>query len=389
MGPTNPFVLGEEHRAFRSTVRDLARTEFLPGYRERAAREEFPHQELKRLAGAGLLDLTLAEDRGGQGADLTALGLACEEVGYADPNLGYVMFATNLVVPLLAGHPERAVRDWGTRVAAGDALACFAVTEPGGGSDAAAQRTRAQRVDGGWRLTGEKTSVTQAPHADVAIVLAQTDPGSRAHGMGCFLVETADPSVSAQRFADPGFKPLGRGSVTMDGTFVPDERVLAEPGAGFQQIMAEFDLSRTLIALTCVGAAQRALDLAAAYVKERVAFGRPLAVNQGVSFPIAEHTTYLEAVRALAHHTLGLRMAGDPHTTRAAMLKWWAPRVAFAAIQEAVVLHGHLGWSEEMPLQALLRDVSGYQIGDGTPQIQKIIIARDVLGRAATGDDGR
>jgi cyclohexanecarboxyl-CoA dehydrogenase len=381
---TAPFVLDEDHRAFRRSVRDLARTEFLPGYRERAACEEFPYAQVARLAAAGLLDLTLAEEHGGQGGDLIALGLACEEVGYADPNLGYVLFATNLTVTLLAEHPEPVVRDWAARIAAGEALGCFAVTEPGGGSDAAAGRTRAQRVDGGWRLTGEKTSVTQAPHADVAIVLAQTEPGSRARGLGCFLVETADPGVTSQRFADPGFRPLGRGSITMDGTFVPDERVLAEPGRGLQRILAEFDLSRTLIALTCVGAAQRALDLAAVHVREREAFGRPLAANQGVSFPIAEHTTYLEAVRALTWTTLGRRMAGEPHTTQAAMLKWWAPRVAFAAIQEAVVLHGHLGWSEEMPLQALLRDVSGYQIGDGTPQIQKIVIARDVLGRAVS-----
>jgi cyclohexanecarboxyl-CoA dehydrogenase len=384
MDPVNPFVLGEDHLAFQRSVRDLARTEFLPGYRERAAREQFPHQEVKRLAAAGLLALTLDEDRGGQGADLLALGLASEEVGYADPNLGYVLFATNLLVTLLAGHPQPAVHEWAARIAAGDALGCFAVTEPDGGSDAAALRTRAERVAGGWRLTGEKTSVTQAPHADVAIVLAQTAPGSRARGIGCFLVETADPGVSSQRFADPGFKPLGRGSITMDAAFVPDERVLAEPGAGFQQVMAEFDLSRTLIALTCVGAAHRALDLAIAHVTQREAFGRPLAANQGVSFPIAEHATYLEAVRSLAHRTLGLRTAGQPHTTQAAMLKWWAPRVAFAAIQDAVVLHGHLGWSEEMPLQALLRDVSGYQIGDGTPQIQKMIIARDLLGRAST-----
>jgi cyclohexanecarboxyl-CoA dehydrogenase len=384
MDPVNPFVLGEDHLAFQRSVRDLARTEFLPGYRERAAREQFPHQEVKRLAAAGLLALTLDEDRGGQGADLLALGLASEEVGYADPNLGYVLFATNLLVTLLDGHPQPAVREWAARIAAGDALGCFAVTEPDGGSDAAALRTRAERVAGGWRLTGEKTSVTQAPDADVAVVLAQSAPGSRARGIGCFLVETADPGVSSQRFADPGFKPLGRGSIAMDAVFVPDERVLAEPGAGFQQVMAEFDLSRTLIGLTCVGAAHRALDLAVAHVTQREAFGRPLAANQGVSFPIAEHTTYLEAVRSLAYRTLGLRMAGQPHTTQAAMLKWWAPRVAFAAIQEAVVLHGHLGWSEEMPLQALLRDVSGYQIGDGTPQIQKMIIARDLLGRAST-----
>jgi cyclohexanecarboxyl-CoA dehydrogenase len=379
----NAVVLDDDHLDFRTTVRDLARTEFLPGYRERAASEEFPHHELKKLAAAGLTTLTLAEDKGGQGADLLAVGLACEEIAYADPNLGYVLFATNGAVKLLADYEAPAINGWAPKLAAGDALGCWAVTEPGAGSDASGLRTKAERVDGGWLLTGEKTSVTQAPHADVAIVLAQSDPAKKARGIGCFLVECADPTVSSQRFADPGFKPLGRGSVTMDATFVPDERVLAEPGKGFGQIMAEFDLSRTLIALTCVGTAQRALDMAVAYTKERVTFGRPLSANQGVSFPIAEHTTYLEAVRSLAYRTLGLRMAGQPHTTQAAMLKWWAPRVAFAAIQEAVVLHGHIGWSEEMPLQAMLRDVSGYQIGDGTPQIQKIIIARDVFGRDA------
>lgn len=383
--PVPPFVLDEDHLRFRDSVRDLARREFLDTYHARAARTEFPHQELRKLAEAGLTNLTLAEESGGQGADLLALAIACEEVGYADPNMAYILFSTNSLVTLLAGQESPAIRRWAPRIAAGDALGCWAVTEPGTGSDAAALRTRAGRVDGGWLLTGEKTSVTQAPHADVAVVLAQTDPASRARGIGCFLVECADPTVSSQSFADPGFKPLGRGSITMDETFVPDERVLAAPGSGFGRVMAEFDLSRTLIALTCVGSAQRALDTAAAYARERTSFGRPLATNQGVSFPIAEHTTYLAAVRALAYQTIGLRMAGQPHTTQAAMLKWWAPRVAFAAIQESVVLHGQVGWSDEMPLQSLLRDVSGYQIGDGTPQIQKIIIARDVLGRDALG----
>lgn len=383
--PDNPFVLDQDHLDFQRTVRGLARTEFLDSYHERAAQTEFPHRELKILADAGLTNMTVPEEAGGQGADLVALGLAVEEISYADPNLGYVLFSTNLAVALLAAQQQEAIRRWAHVLAAGDALGCFAVTEPDGGSDASALRTKAERVDGGWVLTGEKTSVTQAPHADVAIVLAQTDPALKARGIGCFLVECADSTVSAQRFADPGFKPLGRGSVTMDATFVPDERVLAVPGRGFQQVMAEFDLSRTLIGLTCAGSAQRAIDMAAAYAKDRAAFGKPLAANQGVAFPIAEHTTYLAAVRALAYQTLGLRMAGQPHTTQAAMLKWWAPRVAFAAIQDAIVLHGQVGWSDEMPLQSLLRDVSGYQIGDGTPQIQKIIIARDVIGREATG----
>lgn len=379
----NAFILDDEHVSFQQSIRKFARQEFLDGYLERAATTEFPYKELKKLAQANLTNLSLPEDKGGQGADLLALGLACEEISYADPNMGYILFSTNSLVTLLAEHPSPAVNSWASTIAAGDALGCWGVTEPGAGSDAGNMTTKAERVEGGWRLTGEKTSVTQAPHADIAIVLAQTDSSLGTKGIGCFLVRMADPTVSSQNFADPGFKPLGRGSITMDGVFVPDDEVISAPGSGFGDIMSEFDLSRTLIGLLTVGTAQRAIDMAIAYSRERRTFGKPLAAHQGVSFPIAEHTTYLAAVRALSYQTLGLRAAGRPHTKEAAMLKWWAPRVAFNAIQEAVVLHGQVGWSDELPLQSMLRDISGYQIGDGTPQIQKMIIARSVIGRDA------
>lgn len=385
MSPS-PFILDEDHLAFQQDVRKFARREFLPGYLDRANSTEFPHAELAQLAQANLTTLSLAEELGGQGADLLAVGIACEEIAYADPNIGYILFSTNSLVTLLAGHPSPAVAAHAAAVAGGQTLGCWAVTEPGAGSDAAAMTTKAVRVDGGWSLSGEKTSVTQAPHASIAIVLAQTDMSKGTKGIGCFLVDMTADTVSSQSFDDPGFKPLGRGSVTMDSVFVADDCVISAPGAGFGDIMAEFDLSRTLIGLLTVGTAQRAIDMATAYARDRRSFGRPLAAHQGVSFAIAEHTTYLAAVRALAYHTLGLRAAGLPHTKEAAMLKWWAPRVAFNAIQESVVLHGQVGWSNEMPLQAMLRDVSGYQIGDGTPQIQKLIIARGVIGRdAVTG----
>ncbi|WP_020099392.1 acyl-CoA dehydrogenase family protein [Mycobacterium sp. 360MFTsu5.1] len=380
---TTPFTLDEDHLAFQQEVRKLARREFLDTYLPRANSTEFPYAELKQLAQANLTTLSLSEELGGQGADLLAVGLACEEIAYADPNMGYILFSTNSLVTLLAEHPSPAVAAWANAVGSGDALGCWAVTEPGAGSDAGAMSTKAVPVDGGWRLTGEKTSVTQAPHANIAVVLAQTDAAKGTKGIGCFLVDMSAGGVSSQSFDDPGFKPLGRGSVTMDDVFVADDHVISTPGAGFAAIMAEFDLSRTLIGLLCVGSAQRALDMATAYARDRRTFGKPLAAHQGVSFAIAEHTTYLTAVRTLAYHTLGLRAAGQPHTKEAAMLKWWAPKVAFNAIQESVVLHGQVGWSNEMPLQAMLRDVSGYQIGDGTAHIQKMIIARGVIGRDA------
>ena len=382
------FILGEDHLSFQQAVRRMARAEFADGYLERARSTAFPRRELKKLGAAGLTGLSLPEELGGQGADLIALGLACEEVAYADPNCGYLVFGANIAAGLLAAHgTPAAARRWLPPLLAGESVCAIALTEPECGSDAAALTTRARRVTGGWRLTGEKTSVTQAPHADLAIVLARTGArdqegkASRARGISAFILKAADPSVSVQSFRDPGFIPLGRGSITMDETFVPDEDVLGPAGAGFALIMTEFDLTRTLIAMLCVGAARRALDAAVAYSRQRRSFGKPLSAYQGVSFPIAEHHTYLTAVRTLALHTLGLRMAGQPHTAEAAMLKWWAPQVCCDAIRDAIVLHGQVGWSDEMPLQALLRDVSGYLIGDGTPQIQKLIIARELIGR--------
>jgi len=382
----NPFLLDEEHLAFTDVVRGFLRSTFADSILERAMSEEYPRLALKQLANAGLSGLIVPEDDGGQGADLLALGIACEEAGWADPTIAGLVFFTNVFAHLISSHAAPTVRaELLPGLLAGEQIGCVALTEPGSGSDAAALRTKAERVAGGWRLTGEKTSITQAGHADWAVVFALTDPTAGARGVTGFIVDLHDESVTRQRFADPGFRSLGRGSLMLDGTFVPDERVIGEPGRGFATVMHEFDLTRTLIALMVVGTGQRALDMAADYARQRHTFGRPIAAHQGVSFPIAEHSTYLEGVRWLAYRTLGLRQAGLPHTKEAAMLKWWGPEVAFNAVKDAIILHGQVGWSDELPLQAMLRDVSGYFIGDGTPQINKLVIAREVIGREVIG----
>ena len=242
---------------------------------------------------------------------MLAVGIAVEELAYADPAIAYLAFAANVSNALLAAHGGDEVREgWAPAVWPARQSSALALTEPGVGSDAANLSTRATRVDGGWRISGEKTSITQAVHADVAIVIAQTKPGSGGKGIGMFLVDMDDPAVTTQAIRDPGFKPLGRGSIFLDGVFVPDSHVLGKIGSGFAMVMHEFDLSRTLIALMNIGIAQRALDMAIEYSKQRQTFGRPLAANQGVSFVIAEHSTYVSAVRALGYHALGLRMAG-------------------------------------------------------------------------------
>jgi cyclohexanecarboxyl-CoA dehydrogenase len=370
-----PCILSDEQELWRESVRSFARSKLAAGYLERALSDDFPWDIYRQLAAQGLIGLEVGSEHGGQGADHIAAGIACEEVARADFNAAYLVFSSSLSGSLIERSSPLAA-DLLPSVVNGELKLCLGLTEPGSGSDAAAMATVAEAVPGGWRLRGEKTSVTGLPAAHMAIVFARTGRGPTA-----FLVDLDDERVSRQRFRDPGLRPVGRGSVTFDSTFVPRERLIGEEGRGFALVMHEFDYSRSLLGLMAIATAEAAIDMSVAYARERTTFGRPIAGYQGVTFPIAEHVTHLEAARWLCYRALSLRMTGRPHTREAAMVKWWAPQVAVQAIEDCVVLHGHVGWSDEMPLQSMRRDVSSLLIGDGTPQIQKLIIARHTFGR--------
>lgn len=359
---------------FRVATRDFVRAKFADGYFARASSDDFPVSAYQLLAGQGLLGLTVPERLGGAEAGDLAYGIALEELAWADFNLAQIVLTVSLVAASLVG--TQAGDDAAGNIATGARIVALALTEPGTGSDARNLRTRAVPERGGWRLSGEKTSISLAPHADSAVVFAQTPAG----GSTAFLVDL-DGTVSRQQFRDPGIRPTGRGSLTFDGTFVPTANVVSEEGRGFQHVMRSFDLSRATIGLMACGIARRAMDMTVDYVKERSAFGRTISQFQGVSFVLAENDTRLELTRALAYRALGLRQAGLAHSREAAMVKWWGPEVAVQAIHDCIVLHGHTGWSDEMPLQQMMRDVSGMEIADGTPQIQKLVIARALLGR--------
>jgi cyclohexanecarboxyl-CoA dehydrogenase len=373
-----PCILGEELEMFRKSVRSFARARLAPGYLERALDDSFPWDVYRELAAQRLLGLEVSAEHGGQEAGHLAAGIACEEVARADFNAAYMVFSSTLLGSLIERFSPLAPRLLPALVR-GELKLCLGLTEPGSGSDAAAMSATAEPVDGGWRLRGEKTSVTGLPAAHKAVVFARTPKGPTA-----FLVDLDDPTLLRQRFRDPGLRPVGRGSVSFDGTFVPDDCLIGEEGRGFQLVMHEFDYSRALLGLMAVAVAERAIEMTVGYTRQRTTFGNPLSANQGVTFPIAEHLTKLEAARWLCYRALSLRQAGRPHTREAAMCKWWAPHIAVRAIEDCVVLHGHVGWSDEMPLQAMRRDVSGLLIGDGTPQIQKLIIARETFGKSAT-----
>lgn len=254
------------------------------------------------------------------------------------------------------------------------------VTEPGSGGDAGALTTKAVKVPGGWHLTGEKTSITFAPHSKGMVVLARAQ-GDDVEGITAFLVPLDAEGVSQQKFPDAGWKPLGRAGVFLDEVFVPDERRLGPVGGGFRIVLREFDYARSIIGLTATGVARGALDMAVDYSKQRKAFGKYIAQFQGVSFAIAEAAVELDAARYLAYRALSLADSGKPFTKEAAMSKYKGVEVSLEAIRQAIIVHGHNGFADELPLQAMLRDVSGLQLGEGTPQIQKLVIARHILGR--------
>jgi cyclohexanecarboxyl-CoA dehydrogenase len=377
------FELTEEQQAYRAELARYARARLLPHYRDRAARTEFAWDAHKELAALGVLGIGLPEEFGGAGVgadDPVTLGMATETLAYGDVNVAAAPVQSGLVAAQLGEGGSRAVQEqYIPELVAGDAVSGIAVTEPGSGSDAAGLRTVAEPVPGGWRLTGEKIAITHAICAKTMLIYARHPGSTRSKGISCFLLPMASPGVSAGHMPGMGCLPLGWGSVAMDSVFVPADHLVGEEGHGFAAAMHHFDFSRSALGLLCLGAARASLDEAARYAQQREAFGQKIGEFQGVSFPLAEHATYLEAARLLCYRALWARQVGQPHTALAAMSKWWPPQVALDAIQAAMKIHGNLGYSTELPLQQRYRDVMAYLVADGTSEIQKRIIAKDVF----------
>lgn len=373
------FLLTDEQLAVRDTARRFAREKLAPGYQAREREGRVDRALVRELGDLGLIAPDLPENLGGLGMSGLTSGLIAETVGYADLNVAYLQVLGSLNGAILARHaaPDLA-REWIGRLVAGDAIIAIALTEPRGGSDAARLMLSARRDGDRYLLRGEKSSISMADQADATIVFARTGGAEEgARGVSAFLVPMDTPGVTTSRFSDLGSRAIGRCSIFFDDAVVPETFRLAGEGAGFAQVMQGFDFSRALIGLQVIGAAQASLDESWAYIHEREAFGAPVARNQGATFPLAEGETLIAAARQLCYHTLSLRDAGKPHTAEAAMCKWFAPKTAVDVIHQCLLTHGHYGFSLDLPHQQRLRDVMGLEIGDGTAQIMKMIIARE------------
>ncbi len=377
------FSWSVEQLAIKESARRFAEEKLLPNYQSNDDKHTVDRAMLKQMGDLGFIGAELSTKYGGLGLDYVTAGLITEEISRGDFNVSYVQVLAGLNGSIIEkfAHPELA-QYWLSRIIAGDAMVAIALTEPSAGSDAANIKLKAERKGDVFILNGEKTSISAAAQADVAVVFARTGSiGDRARGVSAFLVPLDNPDIERTHFDDIGESIVGRGSLFFDSVEVPAINMLGDEGMGFIQVMQGFDYSRALIGLQCLAAAEVSVEETWQQVTTREAFGKKISKFEGVTFPLAEAETFIEAAKLLCYKTLWLRDQGEPHTAEAAMCKWWAPKVSFEIIHNCLLAHGHGGYSKDYPIQQRLRDVLGLQIGDGTAQIQKMIIAREKIGR--------
>jgi len=379
----NPYI-DEDLSVLAEHAGRFADGRVAPGYLERDRTRVLDRGLMREMGQLGFIAPELPEDCGGQGLGCMAAGVIHEQIARADLSFSYVNLLASLNGQILAQHgPREVAAPWLTRLTQGDALLSIALTEPRGGSDAANLRLRVERVDGHYVVNGEKTSISAADQADAAIVFGRSGTvESGAHGVTALLVPMDLPGITRNRFDCHGQRAIGRGSLFFENVRVPADHRLGQEGHGFVQVMQGFDYSRALIGLQVLAVARAALDETWAYAAQREAFGKPLTAFQGVSHPLAEAETQLEAARLLCLQTLWLKDRNLPHSAQAAMCKWWAPKLAYDVVHQCLLTFGHGGYDHGL-MEQRLRDVLGFQIGDGTAQIMKIIIARERAGRRA------
>ncbi|MBI4289808.1 MAG: acyl-CoA dehydrogenase family protein [Chloroflexi bacterium] len=374
------FGFTEQQEMFRREVRNFVQKELLPGAKERAGVAGIPRDIVRKVAGMGLIGLRVPEKYGGQPADWVTVGIAIEELARGD-FFTSCLPTQGIFSSYLFEKNEAICEEWLPAIVKGERTVCLALTESEVGSDAANIKTRAVRDGDVYVLSGEKLSISFGPWADAAILFAKTDPKAGFRGISAFLVPTNSPGVTRSTMPMMGWRPVGQAIITLDNVRVPRGRLLGEEGKGFAAVMTQFDFTRPVLALQALALAQLSLEDAISYAQQRQAFGQPLAKYEGVSFKIAEDLTLVEAARLLCYRALWLREQGLPHSKESAMCKWLGPKVAVRAIHDSLLTHGHVGYSEEYPLQQRLKDAIGFEIADGTAEIMKLIVVREALGK--------
>jgi alkylation response protein AidB-like acyl-CoA dehydrogenase len=376
------FELTPEQQGVRALAREFAEREVAPVIRRYDESYEFPHEILARLAGTGLLGALVPEEYGGANLDYVSYALAVEELNRVDASVGITMWAHNSLCTnhiVLFGSPEQK-RTYLPRLARGETLGAWGLTEPGSGSDAAAMKSRAVAQGDHFVLNGSKAFITNAGVGEVAVVMAVTDSARGARGISAFILDKGMTGFSAGApYRKLGLHASNTAELVFDGVQVPASRLCGALNEGFVQSMQVLEGGRIAMAAMGVGLAQGALDQALAYMKQRSAFGRTLAEFNGLQGMIAEIGTEVEAARLLTLRAAALKDAGRPVRVAASMAKVFASEVAMKAATKSLQIHGGAGYITEFPIERIFRDAKLTEIGEGTSEIQRMVIAREIL----------
>jgi butyryl-CoA dehydrogenase len=377
------FQLTDEHVLIKNTVREFAEKEIAPRAEEIDATDQFPADIFQRMAELGLLGTPFAETYGGAGGDYLSLLIALEEIARVSGTVAIVLDAhTSLCCePIYLFGTEAQKRKYLPPLLGGEKIGAFGLTEPNAGSDAGATRTRAQRDGDQWVIDGQKIFITNGSLADVLVITAKTDAAKGTRGISAFIVEKGTPGFQLGRDE----KKMGlKGSVTSELFFencrIPAENLLGTENAGFKQFLTTLDAGRLAISAMALGLAQGAFERAVAYAQQRVQFDRPIAQFQAIQWMIADMATEIEAARLMVQRAAWLKGRGVRFTKEAAMAKLFATEVSERACYKAVQIHGGYGYMREYGVERMYRDQRLCAIGEGTNQIQRLIIARQVLG---------
>jgi alkylation response protein AidB-like acyl-CoA dehydrogenase len=378
------FTLNEAQRAVQEVVRDFARREIIPKAAGYDQREEFPWETIRGVATLGLLGVLVPEKYGGTGMNYVSYVAVLEELGRADASVALTVEAHNSLAVnhiLLFGTEEQKQR-YLPPLAKGEMLSAWALTEPGSGSDAAAMRTTAVRQDDTYVLTGTKNFITSGSIAGVYVILAKSDPTGGSHGISAFILEKGTPGFSVgRREKKLGVRASDTAQLILDHVRLPAENLLGELHHGFLDALQVLDGGRIGIAALAVGLARGAMEESIAYSKQRVQFGRPISAFQAIQFKLADMATTIDAARLLTYRAATLADQGKPFTKEASMAKVYSAEAAVAAATQAIQIHGGYGYTVEYPVERYLRDAKLCEIGEGTSEIQRLIIAREIVGR--------
>ncbi|MDX2022309.1 MAG: acyl-CoA dehydrogenase family protein [Deltaproteobacteria bacterium] len=381
------FKLNEEQQLLQQSVREFCNRQIVPHAAQWDADERFPMEVIAPMAELGLLGMQIPTQYGGGGMSAMDYVVALEEVARADASIGLTMASHNSLCTghiFLAGNEEQR-RKYVPPLASGKVLGAWGLTEPGSGSDAGAARTRAERRTGAngetlWSLTGSKTFITQGSVATYYTILASTSPEKKQKGLTAFVVEKGTPGFSTGRKIEKmGLHASDTTELILEDVVIPDSQRLGEIDSGFFDTLRILDKGRVGIGSWAVGIGTAAYEASKRYAKDRVQFGRPIADFQGISFMLADMATELDAARLMVWKAAWMQDQGMKNTREASQAKYYAGRAAMRACNSAIQIHGGYGYTREFPVERYFRDAKLAEIGEGTNEVQKMVIARELL----------